>query len=92
MGMRMTDHFRDEVVGPRRRPTREGITYERCVQIVQHPRHSERQGDERVFWGHAPELPGATKWLKVVTDLEAQVLVTAYKDKGFAARERRGEV
>ena len=45
-----------------------------------------------MFWGNAPELPGVTKWLKVVTDVNADVLITAYKDKGFPARVRRGDV
>lgn len=68
---------------------REGITYEMCVEIVRGPRHEDREGDERVFWGSAPELPGKTKWLKVVIDAGAEVLVTAYKDRRFAWRVER---
>ena len=88
----MSDHFRDEVVGPNRLPGREGITFERCVRIVREQRHHEESGAERVFWGYAEELPGKTKWLKVVTDAEEQTLVTAYKDRRFARRVGRGEV
>ncbi|MBA3472405.1 MAG: hypothetical protein H0T57_04110 [Rubrobacter sp.] len=34
----MTDHFRDDVIGPDRWPDREGISYERYVRIVQEAR------------------------------------------------------
>lgn len=88
----MTDHFREEVVGPSRLSGRGGITYERCVEIVGDPRHERREGAERVFWGYAPELPGRTKWLKVVTDAEVGVLITAHKDRRFARMVERGEV
>lgn len=71
-------------MGPNRLPGREGITHGRCEEIVRNPRRSRREGAERVFWGHAPELPGRTKWLKVVTDADAEVLVTAHKDRRFA--------
>ncbi|CAN5787374.1 hypothetical protein BH23ACT11_BH23ACT11_10240 [soil metagenome] len=90
--MRMTDHFREEVVGPGRLPGREGITFERCVEIVGNPRKERREGGERVFWGHAPELPGRTKWLKVVTDDRVEVLITAHKDRKFARMVESGEV
>lgn len=79
--MRMTDHFE-----------REGITYEMCVEIVQEPWHSEESGDERIFWGYAPQLPGETRWLKVVTDSDARTLISAYKDRRFARRVERGEI
>lgn len=88
--MRMTDHFRDEVVGPYRRSGREGITYEMCARIVNEDRYSDEQGEERVFWGYAEELPGNTKWLKVVTDSQAEVLITAHKDRSFQRRYNRG--
>lgn len=87
----MTDHFRDEVIGPNRRPGREGITYEMCVRIVGEDRYSNEQGGEIVFWGYANELPGNTKWLKVVTDLHREVLVTAHKDRDFQRERVRGE-
>lgn len=90
--MRATGHFREEVVGRGRLPGREGITFERCVEIVGNPRHQRREGDERVFWGHAPELSGRTMWLKVVTDARAEVLITAHKDRRFARMVERGEV
>lgn len=90
--MRQTDHFRQEVVGPRRLAGREGITYERCVRIVGDPRYQRLEGEERVFWGYAPELPGTTKWLKVVTDTEVEVLITAHKDRRFAGMIERGQV
>lgn len=79
-------------MGPGRLPGREGITFERCVEIVRSPRRERREGDERVFWGHAPELPGRTKWLKVVTDAGVEVLITAHKDRRFARMVERGEV
>lgn len=88
--MRTPDHFRDEVIGPNRRPGREGITYEMCVRIVREDRYSGEQGGEMVFWGYTEELPGNTKWLKVVTDLQREVLVTAHKDRDFQ-RERERE-
>lgn len=91
-GMRTTAHFDRDVTGPNRLPGREGITYERCVQIVQERRHEAEEGGERVFWGLAPELPGETKWLKVVTDAAGEILVTAYKDRRFARKVERGEV
>jgi hypothetical protein len=84
--MRVSDHFRDDVIGPERHPSREGITYERCVRIVSERRYTEASGDELIVWGYAPELPGHTKWLKVVTDAEASVLITAHKDRRFARR------
>ena len=90
--MRQTDHFRQEVVGLDRLAGREGITYERCVEIVGNPRHGRREGEERVFWGYAPELTGRTKWLKVVTDIDAEVLITAHKDRKFARMVERGEI
>ena len=90
--MRTTDHFRDEVIGPNRRPSREGITYETCVRIVAQRRYEAIEGEERVFWGYDPELPGKTKWLRVVTDAAEEVLVTAYKDRGFARKVEREEV
>jgi hypothetical protein len=89
--MRTTDHFDNDVVGPNRLPGREGITYERCVQIVQARHHVAQEGSERVFWGLVPELPGETKWLKVVTDAAEEVLITAHKDRRFARRVERGE-
>ncbi len=73
--MRITDHFRDEVIGPNRKPGREGITYEMCVRIVREDRYSDEQGEERVFWGYGEELRGNTRWLKVVTDSQAEVLI-----------------
>ncbi len=79
-------------MGPSRLPGREGITYDRCVEIVRRPRRERREGDERIFWGHAPELSGRTKWLKVVTDAGVEVLVTAHKDRRFARMVERGEV
>lgn len=88
----MTDHFRKEVVGPGRLPGREGITFERCVEIVANPRSQWWEGEERVFWGHAPELPGRTKWLKVVTDARVEVLITAHKDRKFVRLVESGEV
>lgn len=90
-GVRMTEHFRDEVVRPNRRPSREGITYEMCVRIVEEDRYSNEQGSEKVFWGHAEELPGSTKWLKVVTDLPAEVLITAHKCRDFQRERERGK-
>ena len=90
--MRVTDHFRQEVVGPDRLAGREGITCERCIEIVRDPRYRRREGEERVFWGYAPELPGRTKWLKVVTDARLEVLITAHKDRKFARMVERGEV
>lgn len=65
--MKMTRHFREDVVGPARHEKCEGITYERCVRIVRDRRYVEESGDERLFRGYAPELPGRTKWLRVVT-------------------------
>ena len=91
-GMKTTRHFDVDVIGPNRHVKYEGITLEICQRIVSHPHHSEASGEEMLFWGHAPELPGNTKWLKVVTNREADTLVSAYKDKGFAARVRREEV
>jgi hypothetical protein len=90
--VRVTDHFREEVVGPSRLPGREGITYDRCVEIVRSLYRERQEGDERVFWGHAPEVPGRTKWLKVMTDAGVEVLVTAHKDRRFARMVERGEV
>lgn len=89
--MRMTDHFLEEVIGPNRRPGREGITYEMCVRIVREARYSHEQGGEMVFWGYAEELPDNTKWLKMVTDLPREVLVTAHKDRNFQRERLRGE-
>lgn len=63
-----------------------GITYDRCVCIVQQRLYEDTDGEERVFWGYAPELEGKTKWLKVVTDSRAGVLITAHKDRGFQRR------
>lgn len=79
-------------MGPDRLPGREGITFERCVEIVGNSRKERREGEERVFWGYAPELPGRTKWLKVVTDARAEVLITAHKDRKFARMVESGEV
>jgi hypothetical protein len=91
--MRTTDHFDNDVIGPNRLPGREGITYERCVQIVQERIHEAQEGSEHdVFWGLAPELPGETRWLKVVTNAAEEVLVTAHKDRRFGRRVERGEV
>jgi len=90
--MRVTDHFREEVVGPGRLPGREGITYERCVEVVRNPRCRRWEGEEQIFWGYAAELPGRTKWLKVVTDAGVEVLITAHKDRRFARMVERGEV
>lgn len=86
--MKMTRHFREDVVGPARHEKCEGITYERCVRIVRDRRYVEESGDERLFRGYAPELPGRTKWLRVVTDEAEEVLITAYKDRAFARRRR----
>lgn len=82
----MSRHFAEEVVGENRRPDRSGITYELCVRIVEQRRYEEAQAEERVFRGYVPELPGRTKWLKVVTDSRAEALVTAHKDRGFQRR------
>ena len=82
----MSRHFAEEVVGENRRPDRSGITYESCVRIVEQRRYEAVEGDERVFWGCIPELAGKTKWLKVVTDLRTEVLVTAHKDRSFQRR------
>lgn len=90
--MRTTDHFRDEVIGPNKKPGRQGITYETCVRVVAERRYEETEGEERVFWGHVPELPGKTKWLKVVTDSTEETLITAYKDRSFARKVERDEV
>lgn len=89
--VRMTIHFRDEVIGPNRRPGREGITYEMCLRIVREGRYSDEQLGEKVFWGYVEELPGNTKWLKVVTDLAEEVLITAHKDRDFQRKRQRGE-
>lgn len=85
----MTDHFKNEVIGPNRRPGREGITYEMCLRIVREDRYSDEQGSERVFWGYARELPGRTRWLKVVTDSLVEVLITAHKDRDFQRKIER---
>lgn len=74
------------MVGENRRSDRSGITYELCVRIVEQRRYEDTDAEERVFWGYVPELPGSTKWLKVVTDSRAEVLVTAHKDRGFQRR------
>lgn len=84
----MTRHFREDVVGPARHEKYEGITYERCVHIVhiiRERRYVEDSGEERLFWGYAPDT-GRTKWLRVVTDGAEEVLITAYKDRTFARR------
>jgi hypothetical protein len=89
--MRMSRHFEEDVVGTNRRAGREGITYEMCVRIVEERAYSE-EGGEHIFWGRVPELPGGTKWLKVVTNAEEDLLVTAYKDRGFARKAKRDVV
>lgn len=88
--MKVTDHFRRDVVGEGRDPKYEGITYEACVRIVRKARYTEEQGEERLFWGYVQEMPGRTKWLKVVTDARAESLITAYKDRRFARKMARG--
>ncbi len=55
-------------------------------------RHEAEAATEHVFWGLAPELPGRTKWLKVVTDSAEEVLVTAHKDRKFARKVARGDI
>lgn len=85
----MSRHFLEEVVGENRRPDRTGITYERCVRIVKRGQYEDTDGEERVFWGYVPELEGKTKWLKVVTDSRAEVLVTAHKDRVFQRRREK---
>lgn len=80
------------MIGPERLPKYEGITRERCEWIVREDWYSEASRSERLFWGHAPELPGNTKWLRVVTDAAGETIVTAYKDRVFARRVERGDV
>lgn len=69
-----------------------GITYEWCVLIVKDARYTEQRGNERLFWGFAPEVGPGGKWVRVVTDVRREVLVTAHQDRGFARRVEKGEV
>lgn len=82
----MSRHFAEEVAGDDRRPDCRGITYERCVRIVDQKQYEGTDGEERLFWRYAPELEGKTKWLKVVTDSRAEILITAHKDRSFQRR------
>ena len=90
--MRTTNHFERDVIGPNRLPKYEGITREMCERTVREAAYSEASRGERLFYGHFPELPGRTKYLRVVTDAGAETIVTAYKDRTFARRVERGEV
>ncbi len=91
----MTDHFRDDVVGPNRMSDREGIAYERCVRIVQEARYTRWDEEERTWsiWGFAPEVrPPEGRYLRVITNAEQDLLITAHLDRNFARRAVRGEV
>lgn len=92
--MRTTDHFQSDVVGPNRLPDREGITYERCVSIVGDARYTRWDEDKRTWsiWGFAPEVrPPEGYWLRVVTNQERDLLITAHPDRNFARRMRQEE-
>lgn len=91
----MTDHFRDDVIGPDRWSDREGISYERCVRIVQEARYTRWDDKERTWsiWGFAPEVrPPEGRHLRVVTNSERDLLITAHPNRNFARRMERGDV
>ena len=77
MKYQYTDYFIHEVL--RKRPY---IKKEWCIQVLENPIKSEKQGNNRYrFWGQVDDLPG--KILRVVT-LEDQVTIhNAFPDRSY---------
>ncbi|CAN5625133.1 hypothetical protein BH24ACT22_BH24ACT22_05910 [soil metagenome] len=84
--MRITNHFRQDVL---ENPKRPGITVDLCERIVEAAEYTNQQDDGLWrIWGYAPE---AGYWIKVVTSEDRQTLITAHKDRNFTRRiEREG--
>jgi len=74
---RFTDYFENEVL--RKRPY---LRREWCMRVLDAPRRSERQGDNRYrFWGEIPELP--QRYLRVVTLEDKVTIHNAFPDRRF---------
>jgi hypothetical protein len=90
--VRTTDHFRNDVIGPNRLPDREGITYEDCIRIVREARYTRWDAAKQTWsiWGFAPEIQAPEGyWIRVVTNRERDLLITAHPDRNFMRRMRR---
>ncbi len=82
--MRVSDHFRNDVLG---NPKRSGITIGLCEEIVRRAEHTEQQADGLWrIWGYVPEMD---RWVRVVTSPDREALITAHKDRNFTREMRR---
>ncbi len=82
--MRMTNHFRSDVL---ENPKRVGITIALCERIVRRAEYTEQQSDGLWrIWGHVPEMD---RWVRVITTEDRETLITAHKDRNFTRKMRQ---
>lgn len=83
--MRFSKHFYDNT-----RSDRPEITEEMCIEVVNNPVHSEAEGDSFCYWGQVePFTGGRPLYLKVVTSLSSDFVITAHLDSNFGRKFRR---
>ena len=82
--MRVSDHFRNDVL---ENPKRAGLTVELCEDIVRRVEHAEQQPDGLWrIWDYVPEMD---RWIRVVTSADREALIMAHKDRNFTREMRR---